>query len=173
MHSLIVNKKKLQLSGITPVSFVDGPGLRYVIFTQGCFHKCPYCHNPDSWAVNAGKEFTVREVIRMIKKSKKNIQGITFSGGEPFLQAKELSEIAETVHKIGLDVVTYTGFTYEQLIEKNDTDINSLLFTSDILIDGKYIHELKSNAIPFCGSSNQRVINMSDTLKNNEITLWK
>jgi len=172
MHNQIVNKTILQLSGITPVSFVDGPGLRYVIFTQGCFHKCPYCHNPDSWAVNAGKEFPVREIIRMIKKHKKNIQGITFSGGEPFLQAKELSEIAVAVHQIGLDVVTYTGFTYEQLIEKNDTDINSLLFSSDILIDGKYIHELKSNTLQFCGSSNQRVINISETLKNDAIILW-
>ena len=151
MQNRIVNKTILQLSGITPESIVDGPGLRYVIFTQGCFHECPYCHNPDSWAVNAGKEFTVREIIRMIKLRKKNIQGVTFSGGEPFLQAQELSEVAEAVHQMGLDVVTYTGFTYEQLIEKNNADINSLLFTSDILIDGKYIHELKSNSLQFCG----------------------
>jgi len=171
MNSRTVNKTTLQLSGITPVSLVDGPGLRYVIFTQGCCHKCPHCHNPDSWDFNAGKEFSVREIIRMIKKHKKNIKGVTFSGGEPFLQAKGLSEIAEAVHQINLDVVTYTGFTYEQLTEKNDADINSLLFASDILIDGKYIHELKSNSLKFRGSSNQRIINISETLKNNKIIL--
>ena len=171
MHDRTVNKTKLKLSGITHESFVDGPGLRYVIFTQGCCHKCPYCHNPDSWALDAGKEFTVSEIIRMIKKHKKNIQGVTFSGGEPFLQPKGLSEISDAVHQIDLDVVTYTGFTYEQLIEKNDADINSLLFKSDILIDGKYLHELKSNSLQFRGSSNQRVINISETLKNNKIIL--
>ena len=172
LTSDFMNKQILRLSGITPESFVDGPGLRYVIFTQGCFHKCPYCHNPDSWDVSAGKEFPAREIIRMIKKQK-NIQGVTFSGGEPFLQAKGLSEISEAAHQTGLDVVTYTGFTYEQLIEKKDEDINSLLFASDILIDGKYLHELKSNSLQFRGSSNQRVINVSETLKNGEIILWK
>ena len=162
----------MRLSGITPESLVDGPGLRYVIFTQGCLHHCHGCHNSDSWDINAGKEFSVREIIRLIKKQKQIIQGITFSGGEPFLQAGELAEVAQTVQQIDLDVVTYTGFTYEQLIEKNDTDINLLLFSSDILIDGKYIHELRSNSLQFRGSSNQRVINLSETLKNNEIVLW-
>ncbi|MCL2252747.1 MAG: anaerobic ribonucleoside-triphosphate reductase activating protein [Treponema sp.] len=161
----------MRLSGITPVSLVDGPGLRYVIFTQGCIHCCPHCHNPDSWEINAGKEFTAREIIRMIKKQK-NIRGITFSGGEPFLQAVELTQIAQAARQLGLDIVTYTGFTYEQLIEKSDNSVNDLLFSSDILIDGKYIHELKSVSLQFCGSSNQRVIDMAKTKENNKIVLW-
>ena len=164
-------KSSLQLSGIAPESFVDGPGIRYVIYTQGCFHKCPYCHNPESWEIDAGKEFSVREIIRLIKKHKKNIQGVTFSGGEPFLQAGELAEIAQEVHQIDLDVVTYTGFTYEQLIEKNDVSVNALLFASDILIDGKYIHELRSPTLQFRGSSNQRIIDIAQTQKTGEIKI--
>jgi len=162
----------MQLSGITPESLVDGPGIRYVIFTQGCHHKCPHCHNPESWESGAGKEFSAREIVRLIKKHKKNIQGVTFSGGEPFLQAGELADIAQAVHQIGLDVVTYTGFTYEQLIEKNDNNVNTLLSSSDILIDGLYVHELKSVSLQFCGSSNQRVIDIARTQKENKIVLW-
>ena len=163
----------MRLSGITPESLVDGPGLRYVIFTQGCFHRCPNCHNPDSWDIDAGKLFFVKEIIRIIRKLNKNIQGITFSGGEPFLQAYELAQIAKEARKIGLDVVTYTGFAYEELIRMNDSGVNALLFSSDILIDGKYIHELKSASTQFCGSSNQRIIDLVKTQENNEIKLWK
>jgi len=172
MRKQSLSKQSLQLSGITPESLVDGPGIRYVIFTQGCHHKCLHCHNPGSWEINAGKEFSVREIIRMIKKNKKNIQGITFSGGEPFLQAGELAHIAEEAHQIDLDVVTYTGFTYEQLIEKNDDNVNALLSSSDILIDGLYIHKFKSASLKFCGSSNQRIIDLAQTRKNNKIILW-
>jgi len=173
MINIVMHKQSLRLSGITPESFVDGPGLRYVIFTQGCLHHCYNCHNPASWNMDGGKEFSVKEIIRMIKKQKKNIQGITFSGGEPFLQAGELAEAALAAHQIGLDVVTYSGFTYEELTEKNDKNINALLFASDILIDGKYIHELKSASLQFCGSSNQRIIDIAKTQKNNEIVLWE
>ena len=167
-----MHKQSLRLSGLTPESLVDGPGLRYVIFTQGCLHECPYCHNPESWPVDGGKEFSLRELARLIKKQKKNIQGLTFSGGEPFLQAGALAELAQTIRQIGLDVVTYTGFTYEQLIEQKDEGVDSLLFASDILIDGKYIHELRSASLRFRGSSNQRLIDIAETKKNNKIILW-
>ncbi|MCL2214538.1 MAG: anaerobic ribonucleoside-triphosphate reductase activating protein [Treponema sp.] len=165
----------MRLSGITPESIVDGPGLRYVIFTQGCPHCCTACHNPESWDFNAGKEFSVKEIIRLIKKQKKPIQGITFSGGEPFTQAGELAVIAQEAHQIGWDVVTYTGYTYEQLLElgKNDKDINNLFAASDILIDGKYIDKLKTINLPFRGSINQRMINMAETLKIGSIVPWK
>jgi len=166
-------KQALRLSGLTHESLVDGPGLRYVIFTQGCPHRCPNCHNPTSWDMDTGKEFTVKEIIRMLKKQKK-IQGVTFSGGEPFLQAAELSQIALAAHQLGLDVVTYSGFTYEELIEqgKNDINITALLSASDLLIDGKYIDAKRDSSLPFRGSSNQRIIKIPETQKTGKIVVY-
>jgi len=163
----------MRLSGITPESLVDGPGLRYVIFTQGCPHKCPHCHNPETWDNDAGKEYSVRQVIRLIKQQKKTKQGVTFSGGEPFLQAAELAEAAQAARQMGWDVVTYTGFTYEELIEDNNDGVKALLDASDILIDGKYIHKLRSIKLPFRGSSNQRVIDLAKTREKGQIVLWR
>jgi anaerobic ribonucleoside-triphosphate reductase activating protein len=151
----------MRLSGITPESLVDGPGLRYVIFTQGCLHCCPHCHNQESWDINGGKEYSVKQIIRLIKQQKKTKRGLTFSGGEPFLQAAELAEVALAAHQKGWDVVTYTGFTYEELIEDGNDGVKALLAASDILIDGKYIHELRSMDLQFRGSSNQRIIDLN------------
>jgi len=162
----------MRLSGITPESFVDGPGLRYVIFTQGCPHRCPHCQNPETWDSDAGKEFSVRQIVRLFKQQKKKIRGVTFSGGEPFLQTAELAEAAEAAHKMGWDVVTYTGFTYEQLIDDR-TDAEILLAQTDILIDGKYIHALRDINLQFRGSSNQRIIDVVETRKSGLIVLWE
>lgn len=163
----------MRLSGITPESVVDGPGLRIAIFTQGCPHQCPHCHNPETWDNNGGKEFTVRQVIRNLKQHRKNKQGITFSGGEPFLQAAEIVQVAQVARQMELDIVTYTGFTYEQLIVETNDDIQALLFATDILIDGKYVHALRNIELQFRGSSNQRLIDIGATRKNGRITLWK
>jgi anaerobic ribonucleoside-triphosphate reductase activating protein len=163
----------MRLAGTAQISSVDGPGLRYVIFTQGCLHCCPYCHNPDSWDVNGGEEHSVRQVIRLLKRQKENIRGVTFSGGEPFLQAVELAEAAKAAHEKGWDVVTYTGFTYEELIADNSDGAKALLSESDILIDGKYIHELRDTKLQFRGSSNQRIIDVAATQKSGRIVLWK
>ena len=162
----------MRLSGITQESLVDGPGLRYVVFTQGCEHQCPHCQNPETWDIGAGKEYSVRQIVRFFKKQKKTIRGVTFSGGEPFLQASELAEAAREARLIGWDVVTYTGFTYEELIEDNNSGVQALLAASDILIDGKYIHKLRSIDLPFRGSSNQRIIDVNATRKEGRIVLF-
>jgi anaerobic ribonucleoside-triphosphate reductase activating protein len=162
----------MRLSGITPESIVDGPGLRYVIFTQGCPHQCPHCQNPETWDINGGKEYSIRQIVRLMLKQKETIRGVTFSGGEPFLQAVELAEVARAAHQISWDVVTYTGFTYEQLIENNSDGVKALLSTTDLLIDGKYMHELRSIELPFRGSSNQRIIDIVKTRKKGQIVLW-
>ena len=163
----------MRLSGITQESLVDGPGLRYVIFAQGCRHCCPHCQNPETWDVNAGKEFSVKQVIRLIKQQKKTKRGVTFSGGEPFLQAAELAEVAQAAHEKDWDVVTYTGFTYEELIEDGSDGVKALVSASDILIDGKYIHKLRNTRLQFRGSSNQRMIDVAATQKSGQIVLWK
>ena len=162
----------MRLSGITQESLVDGPGLRYVIFTQGCLHQCPHCHNAESWELNAGKEFSVKQIIRLIKQQKKTKRGVTFSGGEPFLQAAELAEVALAARQLGWDVVTYTGFTWEELIADNTDGIQALLAASDILIDGRYIHKLRSTKLQFRGSSNQRMIDIAKTQQSGRIVLW-
>jgi anaerobic ribonucleoside-triphosphate reductase activating protein len=163
----------MRLSGITPESFVDGPGLRYVIFTQGCLHCCPHCHNQQSWDLDGGKEYSVKQIIRLLRQQKKAKRGVTFSGGEPFLQAAELAEVARAARQKGWDVVTYTGFTYEELIEGGDDGAKALLAVSDILIDGKYIHELRSINLQFRGSSNQRIIDAAETQKQGRVVLRK
>jgi len=166
----------MKLSGITPESLVDGPGLRYVIFSQGCPHKCPHCHNPETWDGGGGKEYSVRQISRMLKQQKKTVRGVTFSGGEPFLQAAELAEVAMAAHKINWDVVTYTGYTYEELIQLiNDGDggAEALLSASDILIDGKYVHEQRGIELQFRGSANQRIIDVVKTREKGQIVLWK
>jgi anaerobic ribonucleoside-triphosphate reductase activating protein len=162
----------MRLSGITPESLVDGPGLRYVIFTQGCPHQCPHCHNPETWDIDAGKEYSARQVIRLLKQQKKTKQGVTFSGGEPFLQAAGLAEVALAARQMGWDVVTYTGFTYEELIEDANGGVKALLSASDILIDGKYVHELRDIGLTFRGSSNQRIIDLAKTREKGQIVLW-
>jgi anaerobic ribonucleoside-triphosphate reductase activating protein len=163
----------MRLSGITPESLVDGPGLRSVIFTQGCPHQCPHCQNPETWDINAGKEYSVKQVVRLLKQQKKTKRGLTFSGGEPFLQAAELAQVALAARQLGWDIVTYTGFTYEQLLCDTSNGVQALVCASDILIDGKYLHELRSIELPFRGSSNQRVIDVAETREKGRIMLWE
>ena len=165
----------MRLSGITHDSVVDGPGIRVVVFTQGCRMACPNCHNPSSWSEAGGEEYTIRQVLRTIKKpgpGKKPVRGVTFSGGEPFMQAKELAQVAFEAHKIGWDVVTYTGNKYEDLCCSTDPDIQALLNQTDYLIDGPYIHKERDLSLPFRGSRNQRIIDMNETRKMGEVVLY-
>jgi len=181
----------LRIYGFSNESFVDGPGIRVVVFVQGCDNACPHCHNLDSWDINGGEEYSVREIIKKIKgavghaqadmrplsKAKKKalnrqVRGITFSGGEPFLQAKALVKVAQAVKRIGLDITTYTGHTYEELSEGADEGIQALLNITDYLIDGPYIHEKRDIGLKFRGSANQRIIDMDKTRMNGELTLY-
>jgi len=160
----------MKIAGITYESLVDGPGIRVVLFVQGCEMACPNCHNPESWSKAGGREYTVREVIRMVKKtgpSRKRSRGITFSGGEPFLQAGDLAQVAFEAKRIGWDVTTYTGYTYEELAARDDTGVQALLNLTDYLIDGPYIHEKRDLDLKFRGSTNQRIIDMDITRKQN------
>ncbi|MCL2188850.1 MAG: anaerobic ribonucleoside-triphosphate reductase activating protein [Defluviitaleaceae bacterium] len=165
----------MRLAGFSYESIVDGPGIRVVIFVQGCLSACAQCHNPESWPLDGGQEYSVREILRMIKKprpGRKRIRGITFSGGEPFLQAGELAQIAIEAKRIGWDVCTFTGYTYEELAERDDSDIQALLSQTDYLIDGPYIHELREIGLKFRGSTNQRLIDVQETKKRGKVALY-
>ena len=149
----------LRISGIEPESIVDGPGLRYVIFTQGCPHRCPGCHNPQTHDFAGGGPADIPAILADIAADPL-LQGVTFSGGEPFCQPGPLAQIARAARGMGKDVVAYSGYTLEQLEAMAGTDpaVADLLSLCDILIDGPYIEAQRDLTLRFRGSANQRVI---------------
>ncbi len=153
---------KIRLFGTANDSIVDGPGLRYAVFTQGCPHNCEGCHNPNSHDMNGGY---FEEIDSIMEKIKKNplLDGVTLSGGEPFMQPAECAEIVRKSHEMGLNVMVYTGFTFEELL-KNEQYMK-LLKNTDLLVDGKFVLALKSIDLNFKGSSNQRIIDVAKSLE--------
>lgn len=151
-------ESSLNCNSIMQDSIVDGPGLRCVVFVQGCPHHCPGCHNPQTHAFTPTDIKTVEEIFQMYQENPL-LSGITFSGGEPFCQAGPLARLGQLVKKAGGDVITFTGYYYEDLLEKaqTDQDILSLLNISDYLIDGPFIEEEKDMELSFRGSRNQRI----------------
>ena len=161
----------LRIADIVNDSIVDGPGLRLTVFTQGCVHNCKNCHNPSTHDLNGGK---IVDTDFIINKFFENplLDGITFSGGEPFLQPKPLSVIAKAIKEKGFNVIAYTGYTWEKLIEEKEKYIDLLKYT-DIVIDGPFVDDLKSYDLHFRGSSNQRSIDVQKSLLENKIILYE
>lgn len=167
-----MGEHELRISGIMPNSIVDGPGLRYVIFTQGCPHACPGCHNPATHDFKGGYLKDADEILQDIENDP-TIDGITFSGGEPFMQPRVLAYMAEILKAKGYSIWSYSGFTIEQLVEKHDPDIDKLLKNIEVLVDGLFLIEQKSLMIKFRGSKNQRLIHVPKTLRRKKIVEWK
>ena len=168
------NEDILKIAGIVEESIVDGPGIRFVIFTQGCPHNCKGCHNPQTHDFNGGKYIKIDEITEMIK-SNPLLKGITLSGGEPFMQAKQLSILIDKIKDSNLDIITYTGFKYDELIN-NSNDENSfmeLLIRTDILIDGKFEEDKKDDSLMFRGSSNQRAIDVKLSIQDGKIVEYE
>lgn len=159
--------KIIRVCGIEPESIVDGPGFRYVLFVQGCPHHCHGCHNPESWTFDAGKDMTVDQIFEEIRK-KKGLRGVTFSGGEPFEQAPALVDLAKKIKDSGLTLMSYSGYTLEELEARHDAVTDELLCMLDILVDGRYDEKLRNLTLVYCGSENQRVIDMNKTRKARE-----
>lgn len=153
--------KLIRISGIEPESIVDGEGIRYVIFTQGCPHHCPGCHNPQTHPFGGGKLVLIEDILDDISKRKDWIDGITISGGEPFCQIYQCALIAEKAHEIGLSVWCYTGYLFEDLYRQGI----ELLKHIDVLVDGPFVQAEKSLELDFRGSRNQRVIDIPESLK--------
>ncbi|MDR1891538.1 MAG: anaerobic ribonucleoside-triphosphate reductase activating protein [Oscillospiraceae bacterium] len=162
----------LRISGIVDESVVDGPGYRYVVFAQGCPHHCPGCHNPHTHAFEGGTSISAEELFRNVRKNPL-LSGVTLSGGEPFCQAEELAALAGMVKAAGLSVITYTGYTFEELIAdfSENPGWRSLLENTDILVDGPFRLEEKDPLLKFRGSKNQRLINVKESLENGEAVL--
>ena len=153
----------LRLSGIAEESIVDGPGLRYVLFTQGCPHHCKGCHNPQTHSFDGGFLLTAEDALKQFDENPL-LAGVTLSGGEPFAQAASLCAVAQGVQSKGKTVITYTGYTFEDLWQRAQSDpwTARLLELTDVLIDGPYVEELRDLELLFRGSSNQRLLSRED-----------
>lgn len=150
--------RTIRLAGIEEESIVDGPGIRFVIFTQGCPHKCKGCHNPHTHSYKGGMEMDIDEIVERIKKNPL-LKGITLSGGEPFEQPEACLELIKEVKKLNLDVFGYTGYKIEEILK--DQAKKKLLSEIDTLIDGRFIQEEKNLLLKFRGSENQRIIDVN------------
>ena len=159
--------KELRLAGVIRESIVDGPGIRMTIFTQGCPHHCEGCHNPQTHDFGGGYISHPENILKAIDANPL-LKGVTFSGGEPFMQADALADLAVEIHKRGLNVLTYTGFTFEELLDSFEKfpERKRLLEQSDYLIDGKFVLSLRSLNLQYRGSSNQRIIDVRKSLES-------
>jgi anaerobic ribonucleoside-triphosphate reductase activating protein len=153
--------------GITAPDIANGTGCRVVLWISGCNHRCNGCHNPETWDYKYGKKFDegAKNIICQWL-SKPYIKGLTISGGDPLDRSNdELLEILDLCIYIKTnfpdkDIWIYSGFTYEQLLEKSNTNILNILLQSDYLVDGPFIKELRDLSIPFRGSTNQHIIDL-------------
>ena len=153
----------LDLAGIQEDSIVDGPGIRTTFFAQGCPHRCPGCHNPETWEFGCGTQMDVETAIKVVR-SNPLCRGVTFSGGEPFAQAGEFAALADALKEHGYEVASYSGYTFEELLAGTE-DQKQLLSTIDVLIDGPFRMEERSLELNFRGSRNQRILNVPESLK--------
>ena len=152
----------LRLFGTASDSIVDGPGLRFVIFVQGCPHACPGCHNPESHDPTGGTLSSTKELWEKIA-ARPEISGVTFSGGEPFTHAEALAEIGKAVRAMGKTVMTYSGYTYERLLEmaREDSHIRDLLSVTNYLVDGPFVLSQRDITLKYRGSKNQRILDIT------------
>ena len=152
-------------------SIVDGPGLRFVLFTQGCPHQCQGCHNPATHDPNGGREEPEEEIINEMLRNKLT-DGLTLSGGEPFSQAEACAVIARAAREAGLNVWSYSGYTFEELLASDDANIRELLRLTDVLVDGRFHLPERTLNLKWRGSWNQRLISVPDSLAIRSAVLY-
>jgi len=155
---------KIRIAGTADDSIVDGPGIRYTVFTQGCPHHCPGCHNPETHDFAGGREVDTGKILEQILDNPL-LDGVTLSGGDPFCQAEACAEIARGAHAAGLNVWCYTGYTCDELISGRP-EWMELLRETDVLVDGRFLLEKRSLECRFRGSTNQRLIDVKKTLES-------
>jgi anaerobic ribonucleoside-triphosphate reductase activating protein len=159
----------MRIAGITPESIVDGPGVRYVVFTQGCPHRCRGCHNPSTHDFGGGIEITPEELAaRFLKEAGENplLSGVTISGGEPLIQARELLPLAEAARGVGLDLWLYTGYTIDEIASRGDVYEARLLKNVNALVDGRFEEKLRTFDAHYIGSLNQRIFEVKTLYKH-------
>ena len=168
------NKEYIRLAAdLQSDSIVDGPGLRAVLWTQGCGHHCPGCQNPQTWDFNGGGLIPISVVKEAIDELE-NQDGFTMSGGDPMFQPEACNEIAKYVKEKGMNLWVYTGFTFEDLMKlaKTKPIYREFIERIDVLVDGRFIESKKNLSLLFRGSSNQRLIDIPKTLEQGEVVLF-
>lgn len=163
----------LRLAGIEPESIVDGPGVRLALFFQGCPHRCPGCHNPETHDPRGGSPVRMEQVLALVDASR-GLDGVTISGGEPFMQAAGAAGLARAVRARNLNLVLYSGYTFENLLFKSATDacIRALLEEGWLLVDGPYVESERDLRLPYRGSRNQRLVDLPSSLARGVAVEW-
>lgn len=163
---------QIRVFGIAQESYVDGPGIRFAVFTQGCPHGCEDCHNPESHDFAGGREMDTAELIRQMTMNPM-LDGLTLSGGDPLCQPEACLELARAAHAARLNVWCYTGWTWEVLMAEASPAVLALLQEVDVLVDGPFVLAERSLELTFCGSRNQRLIDVPRSLAAGEILRWE
>lgn len=169
-----MDEKYIRLAGIAENSLVNGPGLRKVFFSQGCTHHCRNCFNPTTWSFEGGEVLNVDDLMKKVE-FETFLDGVTFSGGDPFQQPKPFAYFAKLLKKKHINLWIYTGYTWEQLekLQKINPDVKVMIENCDVIVDGPFVQDLADERIEFRGSSNQRIIDVPQTLAKKRIVLWK
>ncbi len=161
---------EMRLSGVVKESVVDGPGIRFVVFFQGCPHHCPGCQNPETHDFAGGTLFQSEDILQEIAKHPL-LKGITLSGGEPLAQPKAAALLARGVREMGKDIFVYTGYTWEEILEmaEKNSDVKELLSDTAIVMDGPFLLKEKDLNLFFRGSRNQRAIDVAASLEAGKV----
>jgi len=163
----------IKVAGFQAESIVDGPGIRFTVFLQGCSHRCQGCHNPETHDPAGGSEFSVSEILTRLNYAT-DIDGVTLSGGEPFEQVTPAAFLAKKISELGYNLVIYSGYTFEELSRKanHDQDVRSLLQAGNILVDGPFMLAEKDLTLAYRGSKNQRLIDLPQALREGKPVSW-
>jgi anaerobic ribonucleoside-triphosphate reductase activating protein len=174
MHEVTYMEKPIRLAGIVRESIVDGPGFRFTVFVQGCPHHCPGCHNPQTHDPAGGEDCDVETIMDEFVKDPL-LQGLTLSGGEPMEQAEALLPLARAVRALGKNVVVFSGYTFEELLEKGKRDpaVLDLLRECFLLVDGRFVLAERDLTLLFRGSRNQRLIDVPRSLESGTAVLYE
>ena len=168
------DSKLIRLAGIAENSLVNGKGLRKVFFSQGCSHHCEGCFNQHTWEFAGGRMFDMDELVQKVK-DEPFLDGVTFSGGDPFQQADKFAYLAKKLHEANINIWAYTGYTFEELMKlaQINPHIKQMINNVDVIVDGRFMKDKMSENLKYCGSSNQRVIDVKSSLNENKIILFK
>lgn len=163
----------LHIAGVDYESLADAEGVSCVIFFSGCKHKCPDCHSPQTHDFNYGEPVMEKLINKINEEIDKRIflNALVLSGGDPMYSAKEILEILPKLHIPNNKLWCYSGFTFEEI--KENYYMKKLLYKCNVLVDGLFEIENRDISLDFRGSTNQRVINVQESLKQNKIVLWK
>lgn len=162
--------KPIRLAGIVRESIVDGPGYRFTVFVQGCPYHCPGCHNPESHDFAGGYDCEIETILKEIQKNPL-LDGVTLSGGEPLCQAQALLPLAKEIKKLGLNLMIYTGSTFEEILAQKDPAVMALLAQGDLLVDGPFLLAKRDLTLIFRGSQNQRILDLPQSLREGKAVL--